>query len=506
VRLHNGRRRRRRLVAIAAATAGAAATWVIGRRHRQQPSTHADATPVQGRSTVARQAELARLGARAGSTVASNRARWLFSSAERKEALDRELELKTSEDVASTLGNMKGALMKLGQIASFVDDGLPESMRQVLSQLQTDAPPMAPGLAADVVERELGSLPDRLFAEWDEVPIAAASIGQVHRAITQDGRAVAVKVQYPGVEEAIRADLAAFDASMLPAPVLYKNFNPKPFIDEIRTRINEELDYRIEAANQQLFADWYRGHPFIHVPDVLRELSTERVLTTELAAGARFAEVEGWSQEERNLAGEAIFRFVFRSLYRLRAFNGDPHPGNYLFSPGGQVTFLDFGLVKRYTEDDTSQLLDMIDSLVLNPDLERARRATVRAGYYPEDAPVSTEEIVEYSMAFWEMIRLDAPFRFTPEYASEVVRRFFLGRATHGDAVKYADMPARWTILQRINVGLIAILGRLHAEANFRRIAEELWPITDGPPSTPLGQLEAEWWARTHAAPVAQRS
>jgi tRNA A-37 threonylcarbamoyl transferase component Bud32 len=317
----------------------------------------------------------------------------------------------------------------------------------------------------------------------------------VHRAITHDGVAVAVKVQYPGIETAIRADLDTFDASMLPAPMLYKNFDPKPFIDEIRTRISEELDYGMEAENQRLFADWYDGHPFIHVPKVIDALSTRRVLTTELATGARFSELETWSQEERNLAGETIFRFVFRSLYRLKAFNGDPHPGNYLFEPGGRVTFLDFGLVKRYTDDEQSQLLDLVDAMVLHPDLDRARAAAVRAGYYPADAPVATQEIVDYSMAFWEMVRLDRRFTFTPEYASDVVRRFFFGRATHGDAVKYADMPARWTILQRINVGLIAILGRLRAEANFRRIAEELWPITDAAPSTPLGELEAEWLA-----------
>jgi predicted unusual protein kinase regulating ubiquinone biosynthesis (AarF/ABC1/UbiB family) len=307
--------------------------------------------------------------------------------------------------------------------------------------------------------------------------------------------AVAVKVQYPGVDAAIAADLDAFDSAMFPAPVLYRNFDAQPFIDEIRARIGEELDYRIEASNQRLFAGWYRDHPFIHIPGVVDTLSGQRVLTTELADGARFGELETWDQHERDLAAETIFRFVFRSLYRLKAFNGDPHPGNYLFRPGGQVTFLDFGLVKRYSDDDIAQLLDLVDALVLTPDLSKVRGAAERAGYYPPGAKVSAEEIREYSMAFWEMVRLDAPFRFTPDYATEVNRRFFLGRATHADAVKYANMPARWTILQRINVGLIAILGRLGAEANWRQIAEEMWSITDRPASTPLGEAEAAWWA-----------
>ena len=438
---------------------------------------------------------MARLGARVGTTVALNRAQRVFASAERRVALDRELELRTAEDVSATLGQMKGVLMKLGQIASFVDDGLPEPMRAALEQLQADAPPMSAALAAEVVERELGAAPERVFAEWDPEPVAAASIGQVHRAMTHDGTAVAVKVQYPGVDAAIRADLDTFDATMVPAPLLFQNFNVKPFVDEIKARIGEELDYRLEAANQTLFADWYRGHPFIEIPAVVAPLSTRRVLTTELAVGARFAEVETWDQAERDLAGETIFRFVFRSLYRMQAFNGDPHPGNYLYRPGGRVTFLDFGLVKRFSDDDLGHLLALADSMVLHPDLDAARRAAVAAGYYPEGAPVATQEIVDYSMAFWEMVRVDAPFQFTPEFASEVVRRFFFGRITHGDAVKYADMPPRWTILQRINVGLFAVLGRLRAHANFRRIAEELWPIADAPPSTPLGEEEARWWA-----------
>src|SRR6185369_1569597 len=135
---------------------------------------------------------------------------------------------------------------------------------------------------------------------------------------------------------------------------MFPGLDPRPLVEELRHRLTEELDYTNEASNQRFFADAFAGHPFISVPRVIDELSTRRVLTTELAVGARFAEVEAWEPEERNLASEAIYRFVFRSIYQLNAFNGDPHPGNYLFQPGGRVTFLDFGLVKRYQPEEVA--------------------------------------------------------------------------------------------------------------------------------------------------------
>src|SRR4051794_25768974 len=233
---HYGRRRVQRprtsawLLGGAAVFAGTAAVAVARKSRARDAGTNG---PVRALRRSSRGAELARLGARVSATTASNRTRRVFASAARKEELDAELELHTAEDVAATLGNMKGVLMKLGQIASFVDDGLPEPVREALTQLQSDAPPMSAELAAGVIESELGAPPEQVFAEWDPVPIAAASIGQVHRAITRDGRAVAVKVQYPGVERAIQADLDGLDVSMFGAPLLFKNFNVQPFLEEI---------------------------------------------------------------------------------------------------------------------------------------------------------------------------------------------------------------------------------------------------------------------------------
>jgi len=449
---------------------------------------------------AARTAEVVRLASRVGAAEAAYRARRAFASAGRRRGLAAEIQLRRAEEVAEVLGNMKGALMKVGQLASFVDDSMPEPVRQALCQLQQDAPPMSPELAAQVVEEELGAPPDRVFAKWDPVPIAAASIGQVHRAMTHDGIAVAVKVQYPGVEEAIRADLDNLDLTALVVPFLWGSIDARGMAEEVRTRLAEELDYVREAANQRAFARWYRDHPFIRVPDVLEGLSRRRVLTAELGEGARFNEMEGWPQPERDLAAEAIFRFVFHSLYQLHAFNGDPHPGNYLFQPGGRVTFLDFGLVKYFTDEDIAQLAAMVRYAVLEPDAAALRSAAEDAGYFVRGAPLSDARVAEYCTSFYQPVLRDEVTTITAEFASDLARHLMLAHQTFPEVMKWGNIEPRFLVLQRINVGLTAILGRLEATANWRRIAEEIWPMTNGPASTELGREHARWWAASGSA------
>jgi predicted unusual protein kinase regulating ubiquinone biosynthesis (AarF/ABC1/UbiB family) len=476
-------------VAALAVTAAAVARLVA--RRRRSPA----AGPVQGTGFVSRNLRLARLGAKTTGGYAAHRARRVFASAERREELDREHEIRSAEQVAAELGNMKGALMKLGQMVSYLDEGLPENVRAALAQLQHDAPPMSGDLAADVIATELGDPPEKLFAEWDPVPIAAASIGQVHRAVTHDGLAVAVKVQYPGVGDAIEADLGSVGLVFGGLGQVFPGLDSGPLVQELRERLREELDYRREAAHQQAFADYYRDHPNIAIPAVVPDLSATRVLTTELAEGVRFDELETWSQAERDLAAEAIFRFVFGSLYGLHAFNGDPHPGNYLFRPGGRVTFLDFGLVTPFDDGQIAHIRGLIDSIVLQPDPAAFRRAVEAAGFLKPGAPVSDAEVVDYFGHFNEFVMRDDVTTITPEYASETVRRFFDTSGPYGRIMKAANVPPAFVIIQRINLGLYAIFGQLHATANWRRISEELWPFVAGPPSTELGRLAAGWTA-----------
>lgn len=453
--------------------------------------THA----VKRRSRWRRNSRLARLGLRIGLAHAGTSARKLFASAERKEQLSRDREMKSAQQVADELGNMKGALMKLGQMASYLDDGLPEPLRLALSQLQSNAPPMSIDLVHQEIQRELGKPVNELFVEFDDEPIAAASIGQVHRAIlrTPSGeRAVAVKVQYPGVAEAIDADLRTADLLGTLLAFGFKSLNPEDMVAEIKDRLREELDYKKEAENQQVFADFYRNHPFIHVPEVLHDYSTSRILVTELVSGHSFAEVLTWSQEQRDMAGEAIFRFVFRSLYRFRAFNGDPHPGNYIFHKDGKVTFLDFGLIKHFTVDEMLMFQSMVKAAVLDHDMETYRRIIEEAGMLQPDAPFTTEEAGDYFAHFYEPVRESKKMTWTTGYATSIVRHTFDRTSA---IAQYATVPRSFVFIQRINLGLYALLGQLGASGNFRRISEELWPMTNAAPSTPMGQLEADWLA-----------
>jgi predicted unusual protein kinase regulating ubiquinone biosynthesis (AarF/ABC1/UbiB family) len=304
-----------------------------------------------------------------------------------------------------------------------------------------------------------------------------------------------VKVQYPGVDQAIEADLEAAGLVFGAMGLALSGFEPGPLVEEIRARVVEELDYENEARNQHLFADSYRHHPFIHVPDVVTGLSTARVLTTDLAEGVRFDEMAGWDQAQRDLAAEAVYRFVFRSLYRLRAFNGDPHPGNYLFQPDGRVTFLDFGLVKHFSEAEIGIFGDMIQAMVIEGDTARYRRIIEQIGLLKPGAPVSDRQVHEYFSHFYEFVMHDEVVTITPQWSTDAVSRFFDPSGPYGPVIKAANVPAGFVIIQRINLGLMAILGDLHATANFRRIAEELWPWVDGPPASPMGEAEAAWLA-----------
>src|SRR5438477_6321610 len=243
------------------------------------------------RNQLERQLRVWRLTARRGVHWGIVNLRGRRATEEERARLEERFAIKTGQDVAEVLGGMKGAIMKAGQMISFVAEGLPPEAQAALATLQADVPPMVPSLAESVVRAELGDDPDKLFLDWDPEPIAAASIGQVHKAVLHDGREVAVKVQYPGIDKAIKGDLD--NAEMLYglfASFALKNMDVKGLVDELRARMYDELDYTLEARLQAEFAAMYRGHPFVHVPDVVPELSTRRVLVSDWVDGMTWAE------------------------------------------------------------------------------------------------------------------------------------------------------------------------------------------------------------------------
>ena len=474
--------RARAMIALIAVTAGTAVTVAGVALVRRRV----------GRLRFDRGLAAAQLAVRGGLRYATSAPRLFVAAGENRERLRNDLAMQTADDVTATLGTMKGVMVKLGQMASYVDDGLAPSVRRTLSRLQDSVPPMSAELAAGVIEEELGQPPEELFDRWDPEPVAAASIGQVHRAITRDGRAVAVKVQYPGIAEMMAADLDNVSLLRRMLRVTAPSQDVDGLIAELRERVLEELDYCKEAVNQQLLHSYYSGHPTISVPAIVGELSARRVVTSDLATGARFADVLSWPQEERDLAGETLYRFVFRSLYEVHAFNGDPHPGNYLFHGDGKVTFLDFGMVKHFSDADLMPLMQMARNLCVDGSPAEFRASLEEAGFLVPGAPLSDDQIVDHLAVFYQLVRESKTLTVTGEYASAVVRRFFDVRSP---VAQYARIPKSYVVLQRINLGLFGLLGEMKATANWRAIAEEIWPFMQAPPSTPMGAAELPWLA-----------
>jgi predicted unusual protein kinase regulating ubiquinone biosynthesis (AarF/ABC1/UbiB family) len=471
-----GRKAAASLAGLAVATAAGAGVVLADRDRRDR---------------LQRTARVWRLTARRAAHWGVVRARGARASEEERARLEERFAIRTAEDVARELGNMKGAIMKAGQMISFIAEGLPPEAQAALATLQADVPPMAPSLAERVVREELGGEPLDLFLDWNPEPIAAASIGQVHRAVLHDGRLVAVKVQYPGVDKAIKSDLDNAELLYgLFSSLALRNLDVKGIVDELRARMADELDYRLEAAHQTEFHERYKGHPFVHIPAVVPERSSRRVLTSEWADGLTWAEFEPtatWEAKQR--AAEVLFRFAEGSIYRHGVFNGDPHPGNYRFHHDGSITFLDFGLVKRWTPGELETLAPILDA-VIDRDPELMVKRLVVAGFLPEDHGLDPQTVWEYGSSPY-LPYMEEEFTFTRQWVGETLGRVIDITGPYKDVIKQLNMPASYVILDRVVWGVSALLGRLGASGPFGDILAEY--RKNLPPSTELGRIEAEW-------------
>jgi predicted unusual protein kinase regulating ubiquinone biosynthesis (AarF/ABC1/UbiB family) len=458
-----------------------------------------------GRGRLGRTAPLVGLTAQTAGKVVMARMRGKWTDADR-----REFHARSAERYAELLGHSKGALMKVGQMASFVllSPAVPAELQSIyqtsLMRLCDDVPPMAPVLAREVLERELGQRAENIFAQFEWEPLAAASVGQVHAAQLHDGRDVAVKIQYPGVADAIRADLKNTEllATFLTLTIggmssRRLSFDLRGAAREVGARIVEELNYRLEAANQAEFADYYRGHPFIHVPDVVPELCTGHVLTQELVQGMSWSEALTAKQELRDQWAEAIFRFVYGAYERIYQFNADPHPGNYIFHEDGSVSFLDFGCVKRFRPEQV-KIMDEVLRECLRGDVLGTWRACVEAGFCKSSDPVSPEEIFAYWRGDGEMLWANEHFTVTPEYAARRIERRCSPNGPSANAFRHITMSPEYTFMSRMEMGVLSVIAQLRAGNRWGSITAE--HFEDAPPLTDMGKREHAFFEEREVA------
>ena len=483
-------------------------------------------------SRVRRTATVGRLAASEAVKQFGTRAANVGRSEQGAQEASARRQLETAKQIVAVLGTMKGAAMKLGQVMSFLDVGLvPEEHREEfqreLAKLRDAAPTVEFKQMKRVIEEDLEEKIGDVFAEFDEQPIAAASIGQVYRATLKEdppwrgagtlggaphgggqagtlegkgGREVAVKVQYPGVAAAVRADMQNLDMIVRLLKRMTPSLDVKGVTTEIRDRIGEELDYELEAQNQRSLARIFKGHPFIAVPEVVSELSRERVLVSEFVRGVGFEELKGYPQSQRDRIGEIVFRFFLGCLYRHRQFSGDPHPGNFLLLADGRVAFLDFGLFKRMDKEPVELEL-ACQRAVVEGDASTLHRLLAESGFLPEPERVDKDHLLAFiEDAIWWYTTADEAVLLKPEIATEVMIESSDPRSSHFREMRHQTIQPEHLFGRRMEMLTLAVLSQLRASNNWHRIARE-WMYGEAP-VTELGREEAEFYQRTGVGTV----
>jgi predicted unusual protein kinase regulating ubiquinone biosynthesis (AarF/ABC1/UbiB family) len=422
----------------------------------------------QGR--LSRFAKLAALGAKAGTNLLR----------------DKTGEL-AAKQTAEVLGSMRGLAAKAGQMASYVDGVVPPGQREAfegaLAKLRNATPKSSYADVKRIVETDLGAPLDTLFAEFDETPLASASIGQVHRAVVRGIDAardleVAVKVQHAGIHEAVESDLAnASSLGILKGVMLGKQFKIDRVIDEVKRTFRAELDYRNEATHQRWFTEFHADDPKVHIPRVVAERSSARVLTTELIRGKSFEEACALPEHDRAKYAETMWRFVFRGLLVGGRFNADPHPGNYFFHDDGRVTFLDFGCVVT-SPDVRMRSARAAHRGAIDGDREAFRAGIrtlleLRGGAY-EDTALSYVERA-YAPMF------ESPYRITREYAGSMVAGMVetAQSARKTERSEFVPMPEGMVFMNRLQFGFYSVLARLDCAVDYAGIEREFLAGTD---------------------------
>lgn len=409
---------------------------------------------------------------------------------------------RTAEQYADLLGHSKGVLMKAGQLISMVDAnaigaGELSPYQRALTRLQADAPPMESALARQVVEEDLGRPIDAVFASFSNEPMAAASIGQVHRAVMHDGREVAVKVQYPGVAQAIRNDLSntellatVFRFAAGAAGALGASLPEVAQISsEISERISEEIDYRREVDHINAFHDLYHDHPFIRVPEVISEACGDRVLTMTYLDGLDWAAAQEVDHELKNTWAEVITRFVTGSYRHANLFHADPHPGNYRFGLDGTVGFVDFGCVKVLSEQQRLGIVRLVNYAVEGR-RDELRAIMVEMGFFTADSTLTADDAYRWFEGILCELLAPQPVTFTEETSKRAIASMLDARdADH--LMRHVTVPPHFVFFSRINLSMNAIFTKFRSRFHARAALDDMDGVAD--PVSELGRQHVAW-------------
>jgi predicted unusual protein kinase regulating ubiquinone biosynthesis (AarF/ABC1/UbiB family) len=417
-----------------------------------------DASKVPG-GRLGRISSLARVGLRTGANM----------------LLSRESE-SAAKHAADVLGRLRGLAAKIGQMASYIDGFVPEGQREhfenALRGLRAGAPSSPSDAIIRVVERELGAPISDLYAEFDPEPFASASIGQVHRARLADGRDVAVKVQHPGIERAIDADLA--NGAMLESLLSVlgpKALDSRRMYAELAARVREELDYELEAKRQQEFARIHCGDGEIHVPGVIADRSTRRVLTAELMHGESFEWAAMQSPELRRHFATVLWRYVYRGNLVGGLFNADPHPGNYMFRKDGSIAFLDYGCVQPIGKERMRQARALHLAARRKDEQQFQHRCVAILGTH--GGPYEAAAVAHSRLSMEPLF--SSPFHVTREYVAQMVKSVWAlkDHAWSGDK-SFTRVPEGLLFMNRLQFGFYSVLARLDTPVDYRAAEEQM--------------------------------
>jgi predicted unusual protein kinase regulating ubiquinone biosynthesis (AarF/ABC1/UbiB family) len=407
------------------------------------------------------------------------------------EVITTEIQQRTAEQLFSVLGQLKGGAMKFGQALSVFEAALPEELagpyRQALTRLQEAAPPLPAATVHKVLAGQLGRDWRGYFMDFEDVPAAAASIGQVHRAIWRDGsaagRPVAVKIQYPGAGDALIADLTQLSRIAGLFRVIQPGLDVKPLLIELRERITEELDYELEAESQRAFAEAYKGDDEIFVPPVVA--ATPRVLVTEWIDGTPLSTViSAGSTAQRDRAGQLLATLHFSGPERAGLLHADPHPGNFRILADGRLGVVDFGAVARLP-GGLPEPIGRIARLALEGDAEAVLAGLRAEGFLKPDLEIDARAVLDYLRPMLEPLVADE-FRFTRAWLRGEAARLASPKSPAFALGKHLNLPPAYLLIHRVTLGSIGVLCQLEAKAPYRSILEH-WLPGFAPPAVTAG-------------------